>query len=72
MLQYELEYSEKGKWVFIYYPEGKMDAPGRVAFYDDGRREVLQESEEDIKRIYAHHALLGINRRNKSGTVAWY
>ena len=54
-----------------FYPEGWL-REGVVAFYSDGRREVLINSEDDVKGYYAGHALSGILSQNKDkGTVAW-
>lgn len=56
---------------YIFYPEGCLRA-GVVAFYSDVRREVLVNSEDDVKGYYAGQALSGILSQNKDkGTVAW-
>lgn len=56
---------------YIFYPEGCLQA-GVVAFYSDGRREVLVNSEDDAKGYYAGHALSGIlSQKKDKGTVAW-
>ncbi|MGI6205522.1 MAG: hypothetical protein ACOYJI_02665 [Anaerovoracaceae bacterium] len=72
MLRYKLESYENGCRIYIYYPEGEMNAPGKVALYDDGTVIILEPSESDVKNIYAHHALSGIDKEKATGTVAWY
>ena len=71
MLTFELleRTSEYVKYAF--YPEGHL-RPGVVIFYSDGTKDVLIDSEDDVKRLYAEHALNGIIKLNKDkGTVAW-
>ncbi len=72
MLTYILDKIENGIYYFLFYPEGNKAAPGRVAFYEDGTSDVLEESQDDFKHIYAGHALNGIDTEKTSGTVAWY
>lgn len=61
MLSYELESYKNGCRIYKYFPEGEIDAPGRVVLYDDGSGDILETSERDVKNIYAHHALSGID-----------
>lgn len=72
MLRYSLKSSKSGKLIYYYYPEGNMNSPGVVIFYLNGDKEVARESEDDVKKIYAFHALSGIDKKKKTGTVAWY
>jgi hypothetical protein len=72
MLVYKLESYQNGCRIYVYFPEGEIDAPGKVALYDDGTGEILETSERDVKNIYAHHALSGIDKEKTTGTVAWY
>ena len=72
MLKYRLESYDEGVRIYFYYPEGKMSVPGKVAIYDNGDKKILQSSKVDMKKIYAYHALSGIDTARNSGTVAWY
>ena len=72
MLQYKLEKEENGEKIYLYFPEGNENAPGKISFKHNGIREILEESSEDLKRIYAMHALAGINTSKKEGAIAWY
>ena len=71
MLTYFLESNINGKKIYIYYPDGNMN-PGRVAFYEDGSMEIIEDSIDDVKGYYRGHALHGIDTSKESGTVAWY
>lgn len=71
MLTFELleRTAEYVKYIFV--PEGYLRS-GVVVFYADGTKDVLVDSEDDIKRLYAGHALNGILKLNRDkGTVAW-
>lgn len=72
MLKYKLEKEENGKKIYLYFPEGNENAPGRISLNHNGTREILEDSSKDFKRIYAMHALSGIDINKKEGTVAWY
>lgn len=72
MLKYKFEKEEKNEKVYIFFPEGNEDAPGKVVFGNDGTRKILEDSKEDFKQIYAMHALSGIDTNKKEGIVAWY
>ncbi len=71
MLTFELESCENGRYVYVYYPDGNKDAPGRVALYEDDKREIISDSKDDVQGYYRGHALWGIPVGKKSGTVAW-
>ena len=71
MLTFELESYENGRYVFIYYPNGDKTAPGRIAKYEDGKREIIHDSPADVKGYYRGHAFSGIDISKKEGTVAW-
>lgn len=71
MLTFELIERTAEYVKFFFYPEGNL-RPGIVAFYPDGSREVISESEDDFDGYYSGHALSGILKLNKDkGTVAW-
>ena len=71
MLTFELIEQTESYKKYIFYPEGNL-RPGVVIFYSDGTKDVLVDSEDDVKRQYAGHALNGIPKLGKdSGTVAW-
>lgn len=71
MLTFELLERTEEYAKFFFWPEGRGDE-GVVIFYADGRRDVLKDSDDDVKRCYAGHALSGILKINKDrGTVAW-
>lgn len=72
MLTYILSEINGDEYVYIYYPEGKKDAPGKVGLLKNGEKRIIEESLEDLGRRYAHHALNGIDMSKESGTVAWY
>lgn len=72
MLTYEyLEKTDNGL-AFAYYPEGDTSAPGRVVITEKGRGSVVTESAADCGKLYAFHAIKGIDPGKKSGSVAWY
>lgn len=71
MLTYKLKKDESGVKIYEFFPEGSK-RPGVVAFYDDGKREVLKESPDDQIGWYKGHALWGIDLSSAMGTVAWY
>ena len=70
MLDYLLKEKTEEKILFYYYPEGS-NQPGEVAFYSDGRVEIVKDSPDDVKRYYAGHAVMGINKEKTSGYVIW-
>lgn len=71
MLRYELIKKDQNGVYYEYYPEGKKTAPG-VILLDKNGGQVITESAEDCGGRYAYHAITGIDRKEKSGTVAWY
>ena len=71
MLKYKIIERENGKNLYEYRPDG-TGRPGLVALYDDGRREMVKDSEDDFKGIYRGMAFSGIDIKQDSGTVAWY
>lgn len=72
MLTFELESCENGKYIYIFYPDGNKNAPGKVAIYEDGKREIIQQSSADFRQFFMGHALRNIDIKKKSGTIAWY
>ena len=71
MLTYILSEINGDEYVYIYYPEGKKDVPGKVGLSKDGSNRIIEESKEDFGKRYANHALNGIDLSKKRGTVAW-
>lgn len=71
MLTYELESFENGRYVYVYYPDDNRNAPGRVALYKCGKKEVIEDSVDDVKGYYRGHAIWNIPIGEKEGTVAW-
>lgn len=71
MLTFELLERTTEYVKYLFKPEGRL-AEGIVVFFSDGRRDVIKDSSDDVKRYYAGHALSGILALNAdSGTVAW-
>ena len=71
MLTYRIVSRNQGRNLYEYIPEGNS-RPGYVAIYDDGTREIVEDSEDDFKGIYRGHAFSGIDTSKDYGTVAWY
>lgn len=71
MLKYRIVNRENGRNLYEYRPEGN-ERPGLVAIHDDGKREIVRDSEDDYKGIYRGMAFCGIDIRKDYGTVAWY
>ena len=71
MLTYILSEINGDEYVYIYYPEGKKDVPGKVGLSKDGGNRIIEESKEDFGKRYANHALNVIDLSKKRGTVAW-
>ena len=68
LLERTSEYS-----IYEYYPDGNKQ-PGKVIFYSDGRKDILELSEVESEEFcrYAIHALNDIPDLGKdSGTIAW-
>lgn len=72
MLTYILSEVIGDEYVYIYYPEGNKDAPGKVGLSKARDKRIIEESTQDFGKRYAHHALNGIYISRESGTVAWY
>lgn len=71
MITFELLEYNNGRYVYSFSPDIDPKAKGKVAIYDNGNREVLEQSPVDVKQYYAGHALWGISAGEKTGTVAW-
>lgn len=71
MITFELLEYKNGRYVYSFAPDLDPNAKGKIAIYDDGNREVLEQSYVDVKQYYAGHALWGISAGEKKGTVAW-
>ncbi|MCD7809026.1 MAG: hypothetical protein LUH02_06770 [Erysipelotrichaceae bacterium] len=71
MLTFELVKYEKGKYIYHFFPDIDKSAYGVIAIYDDGEREIIQQSSVDVKQYYMGHALWGIPVGEEWGTVAW-
>lgn len=72
MVKYELKEKTDRAFVYSYYPEGNMEDEGEVTVDKDGSPISAKVADGDIANMYLGHALSGIKRGNKSGTVAWY
>ena len=70
MLTYLLIEETTGRKVYEYYPEGNLN-PGKVAFYSNGDKVLIEDSEDDFKGYYRGHAFSGIDQTKQQGTVAW-
>jgi len=72
MLTYILSEINGDEYIYIYYPDGNKEAPGKVGLSKNGEKRIIEESSEDFGRRYAQHALNGIDMSKEIGTVAWY
>ena len=72
MIKYKRISNNQQMTQYAFYPEGNIADEGIVAFYSNGKREVIKPSPVDVKSFYAGHALCGINLNKRQGTVAWY
>ncbi len=72
MLTYILLEINGDEYIYIYYPNGNKDAPGKVSLSKNGDKRIIEESVQDFGKRYAYHALKGIDLSKKSGTIAWY
>lgn len=72
MLTYRLLEINGDEYIYIYYPDGNKDAPGKVVLSRNGNKRILEESVQDFGKRYTNHALNGIDLSQKSGAVAWY
>ena len=61
MLTYEYIETQNGEMIFVYYPDGDKNAPGKIALIKQGEGRVIEESSEDIGKRYAYHAIYGID-----------
>lgn len=72
MLTYLLLSKNKKESIFLYFPNGNKNAPGKIRIDANGIREIVSESDDDFGRRYAYHALNDIDPNKESGTIAWY
>lgn len=72
MLTYKFLHKKENEAVFAYYPNGNEKAPGKIAFSEQGKGRILEESKEDFGKRYAYHAIRKIDPSKQQGTVAWY
>ena len=72
MLTYILSELNGDEYIYIYYPDGNKDAPGKVGLSKGGEKRIIEESKQDFGKRYANHAMNGIDISKESGTVAWY
>lgn len=72
MLKYKFDGEDNGVKKYLFFPEGHTEAPGVIVIKSDGTREIVDDSSKDFKRIYAMHALSGIDADKDEGVVAWY
>lgn len=71
MLWFELIKYENGKYIYYFYPDIDKTAYGIISISESGEREIIQQSNVDVKQYYMGHALWGIPVGEKNGTVAW-
>lgn len=62
---------ENGMMRYEYYPDGDLNAPGVVEFNPNEKPKIIKDSDIDVKRYYAIHAMNNIDTTKESGTVAW-
>ncbi len=73
MVKYKLIENRNGIKRYEYYPEGNVSASGIFEIDSSGVPKLIEESTEDVMRIYAAHAWNDVRKTKKdSGTVAWY
>ena len=72
MLTYLLLSINDKESIFLYFPNGNKNAPGKIRIDAKGTRELVSESDDDFGQRYANHALNGIDPNKESGTIAWY
>lgn len=72
LLIYKFVEETKDGILYLYYPEGKQSAPGKVCLIKKGEGAIVEESREDFGGYYAYHAIRGIELTKKTGTIAWY
>ena len=72
MLKYEYFDETDEGFIFLYYPEGDTESPGKVFIPKSGRGYVLEEAKCDRFRMYAFHAIKSIDPNEKYGMIAWY
>ena len=72
MLKYKLIEKTENEFIYVYYPEGNEDAPGIIAISGHKKGRIVEESKDDIGKIYAFHAIYGLDVTRDSGIVAWY
>ena len=71
MITFELLEYKNERYVYSFAPDLDPNAKGKIAIYDDGNCEVLEQSSVDVQQYYASHALWGIYAGEEKGTVAW-
>ena len=71
MLKYRIVSRENGRNLYEYRPDGN-GRPGFIAIHDNGKREIVKDSEDDVNGIYRGHAFSGIDISKDAGTIAWY
>lgn len=72
MLTFEFLTKESNEYIFAYYPEGDEEFPGKIGINNRNERRIIKESDKDIGKRYAYHAMKGIDISKKNGTIAWY
>ncbi len=72
MLTYVLLEINGDEYVYVYYPDGNMNFPGKVGLSKNGSKRIIEESAQDLGKRYAYHALNGIDISKENGIVAWY
>ena len=70
MLTYRLDTRVNGISTYLFFPEGK-ELFGKVVFDSFGEVLEVVDAENDVKRMYAVHAIHGIDISRNEGIVAW-
>lgn len=71
MLTFELLEHENGRYIYAFYPNGNLEHPGIISINENGDKEILSQSDVDVKQYYAGHALFNIPVGKSSGSIAW-
>ena len=84
MLRYKLIKKLEDSYLYEYYPETQTEHKGIIRIFlnknldekpqfdMDRKFEIIDESSEDFRGMYAKKACLRIPIERESGTIAWY
>ena len=70
MYRFELIEYKNSRYVYAFMPYLNPIAIGKIAIYDNGDREVIEQLSINVKQYYAGYALWGIPIGEKSGIIA--